>query len=335
MKLLKDLFSVEAWRVRCSRRIGPWLRKSWPNAVARSIERPRKIAVVTVNYNTKDYLARLIFSLKRITDDSVQIGPIVVVDNNSSDGSIEFIQQLDKAGLIVGIINRVQKYHGPGLNQGMEFLRSQAAAGKAGYTDIDYVFVVDSDVFITRGEFFTHCLHAMGQSGADLSGEFFECEYIEGGYAHVSSILFDPKKCWRRGLQPFEEHGVPALEFQRTMIRQGLVRLDYPHRTNLYLIHITSGTLKAICATNDRSNKYFDWASENLAKLVPQDQKTEYVLEEFEDVFRREVTSMEPQKFIESCLVSAKIRLKRPYEVAPVAQVKPGQEILKAGLVAR
>ena len=335
MQSLKKFFSLEAWQWRIGRRIRPLIRANWPAPRVHSTgERPR-IAVVTVNYNTKELLARLIFSLRRFVDDSVNLGPIIVVDNNSTDGSVEMIIQLSEAGLITPIFNKKQTYHGPGLNQGMELLRAAAAQGKPGFVDIDYVFVVDSDVFVSRGELFTDAITAMQTVSSPISGEFEPNEYIEGGYSHISSLLIDPAITWRKGFHPFEDHGVPALEYQRTIVKHRLPRLDFPFRSHFYLIHLWSGTLKAICSANETDNKCFAWAMADLPVRPSMDEKTQFIIEEFEQCFRASVPTFLPEVVLAACAKPERLRLKRPYEMAPEQRFTPSGQIADAGFVAR
>jgi glycosyltransferase involved in cell wall biosynthesis len=335
MKLLESFSSAKKWQWRISRRINPWMRVNWPVRSPRNAaDRPR-IAIVTVNYNTASLVARLVFSLRRFVDASVILGPIVVVDNKSTDGSVPLLRHLADAGLVDVIFNQTQMYHGPGLNQGVDFLLKNALAGKQGYADIDYVFVVDSDVFICRGELFSDAIKAMNSVYSAMAGEFEANEYIEGGYAHVSSLLFDPAVCWRRGFHPFEEHGVPALQFQRTLIKRREPRLDFPFRSHFYLIHLWSGTLKSICSANEKSNKYFDWASADLPTRASLDEKTKFVLEEFEQCFRTAVPVFESAIIAAACGDPAHLRLTRPYEIAPKSVFAPKRSDLHAGFVVR
>jgi glycosyltransferase involved in cell wall biosynthesis len=327
-------FDPERWKWRVTRRLRPWLRHNWPKAGHEPKVRAPRIAVVTVNYNTKGLLGRLVFSLRRIVDEEISLGPIVVVDNNSTDGSVPMIRQLAEAGVVEPIFNQRQKYHGPGLNQGIEFLRRNARNGRPGFADIDYVFLVDSDAFICRGEVFSHAIRAMKSVGSPLAGEFVANQYIQGGDAHVSSLLFDPAVSWRRGFHPFEQHGAPALEYQRTVVKRRLIRLDFPFRTNFYVIHLWSGTMKAICSANDRENKYFDWASANLTAESSLDEKTAYILDEFEQRFRSAAPDGEPQALVEACLAPSRLRLARPYELAPQLDFVPEGRISAEGFVA-
>jgi glycosyltransferase involved in cell wall biosynthesis len=280
-------------------------------------------------------VGRLVFSLRRIVDEGVSVGPIVVVDNNSTDGSAQWIRLLGDSGVVEPILNRRQRYHGPGLNQGLEYLRKNARNGRPGFADIDYVFLADSDVFICRGEVFLHAIRAMKAVHSALAGEFVANENIRGGEAHVSSLIFDPSVLWRRGFHPFEQHGVPELEFQRTVVGHRLVRLDFPFRRNLYLIHLWNATMKAICSANERDNKYFNWASANLAAKSSLNEKAEYILDEFEQLYRLEAPSGEPAALVAACLRPSRLRLARPYELAPQLDFLPQGQVSPEGFVAR
>jgi glycosyltransferase involved in cell wall biosynthesis len=332
---MHQIFNLESWKWRLCRPVRPWIRRNWPvSKTPNNISSP-KIAVVTVSYNTKELLARLVYSLHRIVDDAFRIGPIVVVDNNSTDGSVQLIECLAAAGLVEPLYNHRQKYHGPGLNQGIDHLALKSRRKKPGFEDIDYVFVVDSDVFVSRGELFSHALDAMRTAKSAMAGEIVANAYLPGGDAHVSSLLFDPAVFWRRGFHPFEQHGAPALEFQRTVVKRRYTRLDFPFRTNFYVVHLWNGTLKAICSSNDRQNKYFDWAAAELPKRTPMDEKTEYIVAEFEERFRAEVPAFDPAQIVAACQRESRVRLKRPYELAPQLKFTPTGQLLGEGLVAR
>ncbi len=337
MNFRSDLFSAAAWRDRITRRVNPWARFNWPTPSSKNSSEIPKIAIVTVNYNTKQLLARLVFSLRRLADTNCSIGPIVVVDNNSTDGSVAMIEALARAGVVDPVLNKRQLYHGPGLNQGMEYLRGKAQQGVPGYADIDYVFVVDTDVFICRPDVFSHAIRSMKLANCHMAGEL-ETEggaaYVDGGYVHVSSLLFDPAVSWRRGFQPFEEHGVPALEYQRSIVRHQLPRLNFPFRSHFYLVHLWSGTLKAICSAKESDNKYFDWAAANVATSSLIDQKTAYVIEEFERIFRAEVPVFNEEQLVHACTENTRLFLKRPCEVAPPEGFTPSGKLSDTGFVA-
>jgi glycosyltransferase involved in cell wall biosynthesis len=311
--------TVEAWQRRLSRKALPLIRPSWGEPHKRSSNTHPTIAVITVNYNTRHLLARLVYSLKRVVSGNCRLGPIVVVDNKSTDGSVDLIKSLMAAGVVHGILNEKQRYHGPGLNQAMDYLRTKHRDGDPAFAAIDYVFAVDSDVIISKGEIFEESLRSMNEAGAVMSGELEPAQnaYLDGGYLHVSSLLFDPFRVWTRGFVPFEEHGVPALAFQQSIVNRGLRRLHFPYLSEYFAIHLWSGTMKAICAAGERENKYFSWAASNLDAQKPGDAGIGLVLEEFEQVFKSESPNLGADEIARACLRSERVVLRRPYELAP------------------
>lgn len=294
-------------------------RQDWPVVPLTKGKVPR-VAVITVNYNTRQLLARLLFSLTRIPNDHVRVGPIVVVDNKSTDGSRELLKTLADRGVVRAILNETQMYHGPGLNQAMQLLLQARAAGDAVCQDIDYVFVVDSDVIITKGELFAHLIRELKTTGTCLAGEVLDNEPIDGGYAHVSSMLFDPQKIWRKGHTAFEEHGTPALNLQRSVVQRGHYRLHFPVRSEFYLVHLWSGTLQSICSGGDKGNRYFAYAQQQTSQRGVDEPRIVNVLQEFESVFVESVSQPDdPSAIAEACSQAARVQLRSPYAFAPLS----------------
>ena len=65
--------------------------------IRKSVAARPRIAAVVVNCNTRELLPHLFCSLGGVVDNAVELGPIVMVDNNSTVGSVALINQL--AGL--------------------------------------------------------------------------------------------------------------------------------------------------------------------------------------------------------------------------------------------
>ena len=55
------------------------------------IKSTKKIAVVIINYNGKDLLKKFLPSVVKYSDD--KISDIYIIDNNSSDESVDFIKK--------------------------------------------------------------------------------------------------------------------------------------------------------------------------------------------------------------------------------------------------
>lgn len=288
------------------------MRSNWPPSPSFPDSSPRvNVAVVIVNWNTRDLLAALLFSLCRIVGRE-QITRIVVVDNNSTDGSRLLLKSLADEGLIDVVFNNDQRYHGPGLNDGIRFLERLQRNPIRPEDATDYIWVLDSDVIVLRDDVINDAIAAMRSSNSALCGQF-QTDSMSEGYADISSIIFDPLKIWRRGFSPFEEHGVPGLAMQRSLIRQRVNRFDFPFRARGYLIHFGRGTLRIVREKQDRSNKYFAWAADHWESHYGGDSNARYLYEEFQTVFAKEVPDLSLKSFAEVCLLPQRIRLRRPY----------------------
>jgi glycosyltransferase involved in cell wall biosynthesis len=86
------------------------MRTTWPCGDCKGLDgRP---GIVVVNYNTRRLIAQLIYSLYRTLRPPTF--RLVVVDNGSTDGSAELLSAIAAAGLCDLIVNRTNRYHGPG-----------------------------------------------------------------------------------------------------------------------------------------------------------------------------------------------------------------------------
>ena len=119
--------------------------------------------MVTVNWNTRPHLCRLLFGLRRVVDRGA-IAEIVVVDNGSDDGSVALAREAADTGAIELIANDRQRYHGPGLTQGVNRLGALARSGRP----IDLVWALDTDVLVLRPDVVDAAVDAMAASGSVL-----------------------------------------------------------------------------------------------------------------------------------------------------------------------
>jgi GT2 family glycosyltransferase len=91
------------------------------------------ISVIIVNFNTKDLIVDCVNSIKK---DGPKDAEIIVVDNNSTDGSVEAIKKLSG---IKTIFNDSNTGFSKANNQGIKI-----ATGK-------YILLLNSDTFLTKG----------------------------------------------------------------------------------------------------------------------------------------------------------------------------------------
>lgn len=234
-----------------------WRRTPWP-AGAEVRDAPA-VAVVTVNYNTAELTAHLLYSLFRVLEPR-SLARVVVVDNDSDDGSAALLSALRDRGLIDLVRNQWLTYHGPGLNRGLSHL---ARLQQRGAADTDLVWVLDSDVVVLRPQVLTDAVRSLTSNRAALAAELGpeEPALLPKGCFYVSSMLIDPGRAWRRGVRPFWEHGSPGAGMQRSLEDRREPMVEFPFYRDQYLLHLGQGTLDRLVARNDRANRYYQWAT--------------------------------------------------------------------------
>jgi glycosyltransferase involved in cell wall biosynthesis len=228
----------------------------WPN-LDRS-DRPTSVGVVVVNWNTRELLGRLLFGLKRVVEPGT-ITEIVVVDNASDDGSTELARSLADAGAVRLIANDHQRYHGPGLTQGVNLLAELARDGDP----VDLVWTLDTDILILRSDVLTAAVDALETTGTVFVGE--RADYRPGptelttARLSLCSVLFDPV-IWQHPQPPFREDGEPSRHLQAALLAAGHRLAAFPFCTECYLLHLGRGTLNEVLRRADDSNQYLTWA---------------------------------------------------------------------------
>jgi GT2 family glycosyltransferase len=95
-----------------------------------------KVSVITPNYNGVKFLEKY---FKSLNDDSEFIGEVIIIDNGSSDSSVDFIQNSSFDFPVVLIKNDENLGFAPAVNQGIS---------KSKY---DFIFSLNNDTEIKKG----------------------------------------------------------------------------------------------------------------------------------------------------------------------------------------
>jgi glycosyltransferase involved in cell wall biosynthesis len=290
---------------RARRLYAKWLRRNWPKAgQSNYLMKPNKAAIAIVNCNTALHLSLLLFSLFRILGKD-QIARIVVVDNASTDYSSQILKAFGEQGLIDIIFNRKQQYHGPALNQAMKHLARMKRAIGESQNGFDYVWILDSDVIILRRDTFMHAARFMEKEQAAMVGEIQHDHALPEGYAHISSLLIDPEKVWRRSVDPFENSGAPAESLHISLRRHSMKICDFRFRSQNYVLHLGRSTLNTLVEKNEKDNLYYNWALQHSTPHYHGNPNGLLIFEEFRKRFNLEVPSLSPQHLVKACLEPA------------------------------
>lgn len=292
-------------------RMYQFFRRSWPACFASKTE-SRKVVIVFVNYNTIELTSYLLFSIFRVlgTED---IASIVVVDNNSTDGSRELLELFADKGLIRLICNRKQCYHGPAVNQALRCLASDARNNPQN-SNYRYIWLLDSDVIILRDDVVTDAVNYIETQNAAVIGQL-QHEALPEGYAHVSSLLINPIQAWQRHIVPLDSSGAPGVQFQQSLRMHGLKVSDFPFRSSHYILHLSRGTLKSIFTGADTKNIYYEWAATHAEHHYHGDPDGPEIHRCFLNVFKQEVPVLTPETLLDACTKPTKVSIPLPAHI--------------------
>ena len=283
-----------------------WGRRNWPSM--KNVHSGR-VAIVFANYNTFELTSYLLFSLFRILG-TENVSRIIAVDNNSTDGSKELLEKFAGLDMIDLISNRKQNYHGPAINQAIRYLAAKERQPSEGKRT-RYIWILDSDVIILSNNTITDAVNFIKEQDAAAVGQF-QYDALPEGYAHISSLLIDPGRAWKRNIEPFDRTGAPAANFQRSLRAHGLKVCDFPFRTDGYLLHLARGTLKAIHDQDERDHRQYQWAATHAVHHYHGDPSGPMIHERFLEIFGREVPELTSKNLLDACLRPERIKISLP-----------------------
>lgn len=112
----------------------------------------KDLSVVIVSYNTKDITLTCIAKLVKALSLSKITSEIIIVDNNSQDGSSEALRELHNTNVIKLIQNKDNPGFGKANNQGLLLCKGR------------YVLYLNSDVYVPELPFFDYLVQKMDAS---------------------------------------------------------------------------------------------------------------------------------------------------------------------------
>jgi glycosyltransferase involved in cell wall biosynthesis len=216
---------------------------------------PGRVAVITVSFNTRELTALLLWSLRRILEwESLEV---IVVDNGSDDGSAELLARIAAAGGCRLVANEANRMHGPALTQAMSFLASCES-------DLpQWVWVLDSDVVIIRPDALKKALERADETTAAIVGESWWDQWHEKDRFLAYSLLIDPVRVWRDGIEPFVDGGDPAFDLLESANATGETLAEFSFVRDHYVIHRGRSSLMAVWESGDTTHPDYEWTLEH------------------------------------------------------------------------
>lgn len=271
-------------------------RTTWPVGLDLTHDAP--VGVVIVNYNTRELVAQVIYSLYRHV--RRPRFHLVVIDNASTDGSPALLKALSDAGMCDAILNSEQRYHGPGLNQGFDYL-AQRQVAVTERERLRYVWVLDSDCAVMRDNTLSAAVDVMRSTGAGIVGQWVYDDWHHGDMMGLHSLLVDPVLVWQSKITLFQEHGSPSEALQQAAAHAGVFAAEFPFTRSGYVVHIGRGTLRSVARNDERSNRYFAWATDHNEPHFMLEADAPALYRRFLGEFRADVGDVTAGSLINAC----------------------------------
>jgi hypothetical protein len=265
----------------------------WPPAQS---EAPAGVVIASVNYNTKGLIAQLLWSAYRFLGDTVQ--SVVIVDNGSTDGSVELLQEVATAGLCELIVNRENRHHGPALSQAISYV---AQTQPSRHTSRPWLWLLDSDCLLARADAATAAIDAAVAAQAALVGEAYWNRWNDRYQFSGFSLLLDPAQVWRAAIGPIPDGGDPIGEFEQACRVYGVPALSFPFTQEGYLIHLGRSTLAAVRQRAETSNPLYEWAQDHHEPHFQEVTNAQSRHAELVSEFNEQVPTLNAEALIRAC----------------------------------
>lgn len=297
-------------------------RTPWPSVPGSATG--SRVAIVVVNYETRELVSHLLFSLYRILGPD-QFTQVVVVDNGSRDGSVEVLRALHEANLVHLIANPRQRYHGPALNQALSWLARRQAQVPVG-DRIDLVWLLDSDVVVLRRSVISEAVGIMRTTGAVLMGQGYERREVERGLVWLNSLMLDPAQVYLPRFPPFQDDGAPSTALQRAVAAAGLRTETFPFINHSYVLHLGRGTLGRIANTDQRHNRFFQWAVDHPEPHYSGHPLGASLHQAVLRLYRQEVADGTLEQLVSACVNGSLLAVADAERLPPVPQLREQRE---------
>ena len=222
------------------RRAEQWLDQAWA-IPTKKLARPAKappfegdprFALVCVNYSTTRYLKLMLLTLRE-QNALETVERIIIVDNGSRDGGVEFLRGLVQRVPRVHLVeNRTFRNHARGLRRGIAELERSESPGRR----CNLLLICDPDVIFLNPDTLQALADKLAREQAALAGELRRNVYPQP--EAQASFLALRRDCYaRRDVAPFVNHGAPAWPLQRSLWQAGLKLADFPSNRGGYVLH--------------------------------------------------------------------------------------------------
>lgn len=144
------------------------------------------VTIITVNYNTRRFIE---LCIKSIFKNTMMPYRMIVVDNGSTDGSIEYLRKINEIILVTRRTRLSASEHGRAIDQVLY---------RSGYINTPLICTIDSDAFAAKKGWLSELNKQRGAHFAVGYEHFREPHYL-----HPACMLFDYNKLLKIGKPSF------------------------------------------------------------------------------------------------------------------------------------
>jgi len=194
-----------------------------------------RFTLLTVNYSTTYYLKLMLLTLSK-QNNLDKLKQIIVVDNNSKDGSSQFLQQLNIRSKAIHVIsNKWFCHHARGLRLGINAL-DQIEKKLTCQQKSNVLMICDTDIVFRNPETVSSLAKVFERKQAAFAGELRYSDHVCP--QAQASFLCLLRECYeRKDIQPFVYHGSPAYWLQKSLWKAGLYLHDFRSNFAGYILH--------------------------------------------------------------------------------------------------
>ena len=80
------------------------------------------------------------------------------------------------------------------------------------------------------------------------------------------SLLIDPIRVWRDGIEPFADGGDPAGGLLRSAKAQGETLSEFPFVKDRYVVHRGRGSLSAVWESGETTHPSYEWPATTTSR---------------------------------------------------------------------
>ena len=123
--------------------------------------------------------------------------------------------------------------------------------------------MLDSDVVISRPDALEQAVRAAEETDAAVVGESWRDDEHDMDRFLAYSLLIDPVRVWRDGIEPFADGGDPAFGLLQSAQAQGGTLSEFPFARDGYVIHRGRSSLFTVWASDDTTHPDHWWARDH------------------------------------------------------------------------